>query len=68
MTDITTSSNEADPADLANVNEKEEVALDDKYAHGARLTAIVVSLLLGMFLVAIDNVRNSWSRSSHNVR
>ena len=66
MTDITTSSNEADPADLAN--DKEEVAPDDKYAHGARLIAIVVSLLLGMFLVAIDNVSNSWVRSIRNVR
>jgi hypothetical protein len=66
MTDITTSSNEADPADLAN--NKEEVAPDDKYVHGARLTAIVVSLLLGMFLVALDNVRNSWILSSHDMR
>ena len=66
MTDITTSSNEADPADLAN--DKEEVAPDDKFAHGARLTAMIVSLLLGMFLVALDNVRNSWIPSSHNMR
>ena len=66
MTEITASSNEADPADLAN--NKEEVAPDDKYAHGARLTAIIVSLLLGMFLVALDNVRNSWIPSSHNMR
>lgn len=28
----------------------------DEYPHGARLTAIVVSLMLGMFLVALDNV------------
>lgn len=29
----------------------------DEYPHGTRLAAIVVSLLLGMFLVALDNVR-----------
>jgi hypothetical protein len=56
MGDITTSSNEANPTDL--VNDKEEVAPDDKYAHGTRLAAIVVSLMLGMFLVALDNVDN----------
>jgi hypothetical protein len=57
MKDITASSNETDPTDL--VNDKEEIATDDKYAHGTRLAAIVVSLLLGMFLVALDNVGDS---------
>ena len=28
----------------------------EDYAHGARLTALTVSLMLGMFLVALDNV------------
>ncbi|KAF6518211.1 hypothetical protein HZS61_002289 [Fusarium oxysporum f. sp. conglutinans] len=32
-----------------------EPSTDDGYTHGARLVAITVSLLLGMFLVAIDN-------------
>ncbi|KAF4954533.1 hypothetical protein FSARC_12096 [Fusarium sarcochroum] len=32
-----------------------ETSNDDGYTHGARLVAITVSLLLGMFLVAIDN-------------
>jgi hypothetical protein len=29
----------------------------DEYPHGARLAVIVVSLLLGLFLVSLDNVR-----------
>jgi hypothetical protein len=29
---------------------------DDGYPHGARLAVVVVSLMLGMFLVALDNV------------
>lgn len=28
----------------------------DEYPHGFRLAAIVISLMLGMFLVALDNV------------
>ena len=28
----------------------------DEYPHGARLAAVVFSLMLGMFLVALDNV------------
>jgi hypothetical protein len=66
MKDITASSNETDPTDL--VNDKEEIATDDKYAHGTRLAAIVVSLLLGMFLVALDNVGNSRTGGSYDVR
>jgi hypothetical protein len=58
MTGITTSSNEADPTD--HVNDKEET--------GTRLAAIVVSLLLGMFLVALDNVGYSRTCDSHNAR
>jgi len=57
MTDITASSNEADPSHL--VNDKEEITTNVKYAHGTRLAAIVVSLLLGIFLVALDNVGDS---------
>jgi hypothetical protein len=30
---------------------------EDEYLHGTRLTALTVSLMLGMFLVALDNVR-----------
>lgn len=30
--------------------------VDDDYPHGARLAIIVLSLMLGMFLVALDNV------------
>ena len=31
-------------------------AVADGYPHGARLAAIVLSLMLGMFLVSLDNV------------
>lgn len=54
MADVTTSSIKADPTEL--ISDKGVIAPDDKYAHGARLAAIVVSLMLGMFLVALDNV------------
>jgi len=37
-------------------NDETESSSADEYPHGARLTAIVVSLLLSMFLVALDNV------------
>lgn len=66
MTDIATSTNQADPTDL--VGDKDEIAPVDEYAHGARLTAIIVSLLLGMFLVAIDNVGNSRIFGSQDAR
>ena len=29
----------------------------EEYAHGTRLVALTTSLMLGMFLVALDNVR-----------
>jgi MFS transporter, DHA2 family, glioxin efflux transporter len=32
------------------------IATTDDYPHGFRLTAIVISLMLGTFLVALDNV------------
>jgi MFS transporter, DHA2 family, glioxin efflux transporter len=32
------------------------IAISDDYPHGFRLTAIVISLMLGTFLVALDNV------------
>jgi len=43
-----------DTADVENT-EMDSHGADD-YPHGARLTAIVISLLLSMFLVALDNV------------
>lgn len=33
-----------------------EKSATEEYPHGARLAALVVSLLLSMFLVALDNV------------
>jgi hypothetical protein len=35
--------------------------VEDEYPHGARLAVIVLSLMLGMFLVALDNVSNWFS-------
>jgi hypothetical protein len=44
------------PVDV--VKSKEDVtAIEDEYLHGTRLTALTTSLMLGMFLVALDNVR-----------
>ena len=37
---------------------EEDVTDSEDYAHGSRLTALVISLMLGMFLVALDNVRS----------
>jgi len=31
--------------------------IDEEYPGGARLAALIASLMLGMFLVALDNVR-----------
>lgn len=33
-----------------------EAPVVDEYVHGARLAVLAVSLMLGMFLVALDNV------------
>ncbi|EMC92011.1 hypothetical protein BAUCODRAFT_78811 [Baudoinia panamericana UAMH 10762] len=37
------------------VKEKEDPTTSDEYLHGARLAALIVSLMLGMFLVVLDN-------------
>lgn len=47
-----------DPVEVVKPAEDASV-LDDEYLHGTRLVALTVSLLLGMFLVALDNVRIS---------
>ena len=39
----------------ANSEERAPIA-DDGYLHGTRLAAIVISLILNMFLVALDNM------------
>jgi hypothetical protein len=47
----------SEPGDT-EVKGSEEIAPGAaEYPHGTRLAAIVVSLMLGMFLVALDNVR-----------
>ena len=45
-----------DPVEIVKP-EEDAVISDDEYLHGTRLTALTVSLMLGMFLVALDNVR-----------
>ena len=45
-----------DPVDIVK-SEEDAVISDNEYLHGTRLTALTVSLMLGMFLVALDNVR-----------
>jgi hypothetical protein len=37
-------------------NMEAETLEQEEYLHGAQLAALVVSLMLGMFLVALDNV------------
>lgn len=51
------SSRKEDPIEVVKP-EKDTPAIDDEYLHGTRLTALTVSLMLGMFLVALDNVRS----------
>jgi hypothetical protein len=45
-------------------NMEVETPNTDDYSHGAHLAAIVVSLMLGMFLVALDNVSCTLLRNS----
>jgi len=45
-----------DPVEIVKP-EEDAVISDDEYLHGTRLAALTVSLMLGMFLVALDNVR-----------
>jgi hypothetical protein len=37
----------------------------DEHPHGARLAVIIISLMLGMFLVALDNVSYRFSYRHH---
>lgn len=37
-------------------NDDTKAHATDDYPHGARLAAVVLSLMLGMFLVALDNL------------
>jgi hypothetical protein len=45
-----------DPVDVVKPEEDAPIP-DDEYLHGTRLTVLAVSLMLGMFLVSLDNVR-----------
>jgi hypothetical protein len=44
-----------DSVDVVEPGEDASIS-EDEYLHGTRLTALTVSLMLGMFLVALDNV------------
>jgi hypothetical protein len=48
------SDTEEDNVELKTIDAS--IAISDDYPHGFRLTAIVISLMLGTFLVALDNV------------
>jgi len=52
---------EQTPETKEAVKNSPSVALDghtaENYTHGTRLVALTASLMLGMFLVALDNVR-----------
>jgi hypothetical protein len=58
------SSSERSGMDVANRNSKAHAI--DEYPHGARLAAVVISLMLGMFLVALDNVSFSFRDALRN--
>lgn len=57
---MTSSEPKRDDIEVGNVNTESSTTVD--YPHGVRLAAIVISLMLGMFLVALDNV--SWTLPS----
>lgn len=58
------SSSEQGSMDVANDGAKADAA--DEYPHGARLAAVVCSLMLGMFLVALDNVSPPFRDTPHS--
>jgi hypothetical protein len=55
MEGITESKNDQD--DLPSLTRDGDTTTDD-FVHGTRLVALAASLMLGMFLVALDNVRS----------
>jgi hypothetical protein len=54
MAEITESKNDQD--DLPSLTRDGDITTDD-FVHGTCLVALAASLMLGMFLVALDNVR-----------
>ena len=44
------------PGATKDGNTEARIPVTEEYPHGSRLAAIVISLMLGMFLVALDNV------------
>jgi hypothetical protein len=55
----------ANTDDSIDANSHDEKApVDDEYPHGIRLAAVVFSLMLGMFLVALDNVSSPFCDAS----
>ena len=57
---VDTMSSQSSPKQIplidANQETDEKDDAPDEYPHGPRLAALIVSLLLSMFLVALDNV------------
>jgi hypothetical protein len=53
--DIAVNSKEEQDPSTANTGEENAEPTDD-YTHGAGLTSIVLSLMLCMFLISLDNV------------
>lgn len=47
-------------------NDDAKAHATDEYPHGARLAAVVLSLMLGMFLVALDNVSPPFRDAPHS--
>lgn len=47
-------------------NDEAKADATDEYPHGARLAAVVLSLMLGMFLIALDNVSPPFRDAPHS--
>jgi hypothetical protein len=51
-----------------NANDTPDVNNEDEYASGMGLLLLIISLMLGMFLVALDNVGSSSLLICYNFR
>ena len=57
----------ANELDRSPEKTQEKSSDEDEYPHGLRLVAVVVSLVLGTFLVALDNVSTSNNNHNHEI-
>ena len=60
-----TLSSGSEPGSIHLANDDAKAHATDDYPHGARLAAVVLSLMLGMFLVALDNVSPPFHDAPH---